>query len=121
MPIKKGNKLVEIREEVVKRLVSTFGSGLRTAPDFTTFVNQLLLDVVKREQFLSQYKPFSHLTYAGAHGGNMFIKDKQRKLVASIIFKDGLLFCETPDSASDCEHCRFATSLIDVAMYLREK
>ena len=121
MPIKKGNKLVELREEVVKGLVMAYGSGLRAAPDFTTFVNELLLDVVKREQFLSRYKPFSHLTYAGSHTGSIFVKDKQRKLVAEIIFKDGLVFCDSPDSASDCEHARFATSLIDVAKYLHER
>ena len=87
MPIKKGNKLVELREEVVKGLVMAYGSGLRAAPDFTTFVNELLLDVVKKEQFLSRYKPFSHLNYAGYHAGSIFIKDKQRKLVAEIISK----------------------------------
>ena len=121
LPIKKGNKLVELREEVVKGLVTAFGSGLRAAPDFTTFVNELLLDVVRREQFLSRYKPFSHLTYAGSHAGSLFVKDKQRKLVAEIIFKDGLVFCDSPDSASDCDHARFATSLIDVAKYLHDK
>ena len=121
LPIKKGNKLVELREEVVKGLVMAYGTGLRAAPDFTTFVNELLLDVVRREQFLSRYKPFSHLTYAGSHAGSLFVKDKQRKLVAEIIFKDGLVFCDSPDSASDCEHARFATSLIDVAKYLHDK
>ncbi|MGB8159338.1 MAG: hypothetical protein WCE93_04255 [Nitrososphaeraceae archaeon] len=121
MPIKKCNKLVELRAEVVKGLVMAYGSGLRAAPDFTTFVNELLLDVVRREQFLSRYKPFSHLTYAGSHTGSLFVKDKQRKLVAEIIFKDGLVFCDSPDSASDCDHARFATSLIDVAKYLHDK
>ncbi|MGA8844453.1 MAG: hypothetical protein WB511_12785 [Nitrososphaeraceae archaeon] len=61
------------------------------------------------------------MTYAGSHGGSIFIKDKQRKPVAEIIFKDGLLFCESRDGDSDCDHTRFATSLIDVARYLREK
>ena len=121
MPIKKGNKLVELREEVVKGLARVFQSGLQTSPDFTTFINELLLDVLRREQFLTQYKPFSHLTYAGSHQGSLFIKDKQRKLIAEIIFKDGLVYCESPDSVSDCEHTIFATSLIDVAKYLQEK
>ena len=121
MPIKKGNKLVELREEVVKGLIRTYGSGLRAAPDFTTFVNELLLDVVRREAFLTKYTPFSHLIYAGSHAGSLFIKDKQRKLVAEIVFKDGLVFCESPDFDSNCEHARFATSLIDVAKYLHDK
>jgi len=121
LPIKKGNKLVELREEVVKGLVMAYGSGLRAAPDFTSFINELLLDVVKKEQFLCRYKPFSHLNYAGYHAGSIFIKDKQRKLVAEIIFKEGLVFCDSPDSVSDCEHARFATSLIDIAKYLHDK
>ena len=121
MPVKKGNKLVEIKEEVIKGLVRVFGSGMRAAPDFTTFINELLVDVIRKEDFLSQYKPFSHLTYAGAHAGNILIKDKQRKLVAAIILKDGLLFCESPDAESDCDHVRFATSLIDVAKYLHDR
>ena len=65
-----------------------FQSGVRASPDFTTFINGLLFDVLRREQFLTKYKPFSHLNYAGYHEGSIFIKDKQRKLVAEIIFKD---------------------------------
>ena len=117
MPVKKGNKLVQLRGDVVKGFARVFESGLRTAPDFTTFVNQLLLDVMKRERFLSQYKPFSHLT----HAGSLFIKDNQRKLIAEIIYKDGLVHCNTPNSDSNCEQMRFATSIIELAKYMREK
>ena len=49
------------------------------------------------------------------------VKDTQRNIIAKIIFKDQLLYCNSPDSSSDCEHTRFATSLIDVAKYLQEK
>ena len=121
MPIKPGNKLVELREEVVKGLERAYQLGLRSAPDFTNFVNNLLLDVIRREEFLAKYKPFSHLNYAGSHGGSLFIRDTQRNVIAEIIFKDQLLYCNSPDSSSDCEHTRFATSLIDVAKYLQEK
>ena len=38
MPIKKGNKLVELRGDVIKGLASVYESGLRAAPSFTTFV-----------------------------------------------------------------------------------
>ena len=37
MPIKKGNKLVELREEVVKGLVMAYGSGLRADTGFHHF------------------------------------------------------------------------------------
>ena len=121
MPIKQGNKLVELREEVVKGLERAYQLGLRSAPDFTSFVNNLLLDVIRREEFLAKYKPFSHLSYAGSHAGSLFIRDTQRNVIAEIIFKDQLLYCNSPDSSSDCEHTRFATSLIDVAKYLQEK
>ncbi|HEY7082389.1 MAG TPA: hypothetical protein VH500_22085 [Nitrososphaeraceae archaeon] len=121
MPIKHGSKLVELREEVVKELERAYQLGLRTAPDFTSFVNDLLLDVIRREEFLAKYKPFSHLNYAGSNKGSIFIKDTQRNVIAEIIFKDQLLYCNSPDSSSDCEHTRFATSLIDVAKYLQEK
>ena len=69
MLIKRGNKLVELREEVIKGLERAYQFGLRTAPDFTSFVNDLLLDVIRREEFLAKYKPFSHMKYAGSHGG----------------------------------------------------
>jgi len=121
MPIKKGNKLVEIKAEVIKGLERVYGAGMRTAPDFTTFINELLVDVIRKEDFLTQYKPFNHLSYAGAHAGNIFIKDKERKVVADIVLKDGLLFCESPDSDTSCEHVRFAMSLIDVAKFLQRK
>ena len=53
MPIKKGNKLVELRGDVIKGLARVYESGLRAAPSFTTFVNELLLDIMKKERFLS--------------------------------------------------------------------
>ena len=121
MPIKKGNKLVELRGDVIKGLARVYESGLRAAPSFTTFVNELLLDVMKKERFLSEYKPFSHLTYVGGRAGSIFIKDNQQNLIAEIIYKDRLLYCNTPDSDSNCEHVRFATSLIELARYLHEK
>jgi hypothetical protein len=120
MPIKRGNKLVELRE-VIKGLERANQLGLRSAPDFTSFVNNLLLDVIKREEFLAKYKPFSHLSYAGSHAGSLFIRDTQRNVIAEIIFKDELLYCNSPDSTADCEHTRFVTSLIHVAKYLQEK
>ena len=58
MPIKQGNKLVELREEVVKGLERAYQLGLRSAPDFTSFVNNLLLDVIRREEFLATF--FGH-------------------------------------------------------------
>ena len=121
MPIKKGNKLVELRGDVIKGLARVYESGLRDAPSFTTFVNELLLDVMKKERFLSEYKPFSHLTYAGGRAGSLFIKDNKQNLIAEIIYKDRLLYCNSPDSDSDCDHVRFATSLIELAKYLHEK
>jgi hypothetical protein len=48
MPIKQGNKLVELRDDVVKGLKRDYQLGLRTAPDFTSFVNDILLDVMRR-------------------------------------------------------------------------
>jgi hypothetical protein len=121
MPIKHGNKLVELREDVVKELERAYQLGFRTAPDFTSFVNDLLLDILRREYFLAKYKPFSHLNYAGIHRGSILIKDTRRNLISEIIYKDELLYCNSPDAISDCEHTRFATSLIDVAKYLQEK
>jgi hypothetical protein len=121
MPIKSGSKLVELREEVLKGLERAYQLGLRSAPDFTSFVNNLLFDIIRREEFLAKYKPFSHLSHTGSHTGSLFIRDTQRNVIAEIIFKDQLLYCNSPDSSSDCEHTRFATSLIDVAKYLQEK
>jgi hypothetical protein len=76
---------------------------------------------VRRERFLSEFKPFKHLIYAGPHAGSLFIKDNQGKLVAEIIYKDGLVYCNTPDKDSNYEHVRFDTSLIDIAKYMQEK
>src|SRR5262245_21917581 len=121
MLVKKGNKLVELRAEVVNGLTRAFQSSIQTAPNFTSFVNILLLDLVKKERFLSQYKPFLHLSYGGHHEGSIFIKDTRRNLIAEIIKKDGLIYCDSPDSASDCQHARFAIMLIDIAKYLRDK
>ena len=121
MPIKKGNKLVELRADVIKGLERVYKSRLQATSTYTKFVNELLLDVTKKERFLYEYKPFSHLTYAGGRAGSLFIKDSKQNLIAEIIYKDGLLYCNSPDSDSNCDHVRFATSLIELAKYLHEK
>jgi len=121
MPIKKGNKLVELRGEVVNGLTRAFKSNLRAEPNFTTFVNNLLLDVMKKERFLSQYKPFAHLSYCGDNQGSLFIKDEQRNLISELIYKDDMIYCNSPCSKFDCEHTRFGIMLIDVAKYLHDK
>jgi hypothetical protein len=121
MPVRKGNKLVELREEVINELNRTFQSSIRDAPDFTNFVNNLLLNVMKKEKFLSQYKPYAHLTYCGNHQGSVFIRDEQRNCIAELIFKDEMIYCNSPDSVFDCEHTRFGLMLIDIVKYMQEK
>jgi hypothetical protein len=69
--------------------------------------------------FLAKYETFSHLNYLGICRGSILIKDTQRNVIAEIIYKDELPYCNSPDSTSDCEHTRFATSLIDVAKYMQ--
>ena len=120
MPIKEGNKLVEPRKEVVNELNRAFKSKIKAAPNFTTFVNNLLLDVMKRQTFLSQYKPFAHLSYCGSYPGSGYIRDEKRNLIAEIIIKDNLLYCNSPDSTFDCEHTRFGLTIIDIAKYLHD-
>jgi hypothetical protein len=71
--------------------------------------------------FQAKYEPFSHLNYLGIYRGRILVKDTQRNAIAEIIYKDELLYCNSPDSSSDCEHTRFATSLIDVSKYVQEK
>ena len=48
MPIKKGNKLVELREEVVKGLVMAYGSGLRAARISLLLLMNYFLMLLKR-------------------------------------------------------------------------
>ena len=121
MPVKKGNKLVELREEVIDGLNRAFQSSIQASPGFTTFINNLLLDVLKKERFLSQYKPYAHLTYCGNHEGSVFIRDEQRNCIAELIFKEDMIYCNSPDSVFDCEHTRFGLMLIDIAKYLHDK
>jgi hypothetical protein len=121
MPIKKGNKIVEIRGEVVNELNRAFKSKIQATPNFTTFVNNLLLDIMKRQTFLSQYKPIAHLSYCGSYHGSGYIRDEQRNLIAEIIIKDNLIYCNSPDSTFDCQHTRFGLMIIDIAKYIYDK
>jgi len=77
----------------------------------------LLLDVLKKERLLIQYKPNVHLTYCGNHEGSDFIRDEQRNCIAELIFKDDMIYCNSPDSVFDCEHTRFGLMLIDIAKH----
>ena len=57
MPIKKGNKLVELREEVVKGLVMAYGSGLRAHRISLLLLMNYFLMLLKRNNSYLDINP----------------------------------------------------------------
>ena len=112
MPIEKETKLVKLKPQVLRRLNEQFESGKRKAPDFTNFVNDLLMDFIEKDEFLKVYAP-SYSNY-GIHDNMLLIKDSKADIIAEITLRNNILHCNI-DRSTDCMHVKFALALPEVA------
>lgn len=115
MVIKKGNKLVELKQEVVERINKELEKNTRNIPDFTNYVNTRMNDLMLKDEFLS--KAFPNLEYAGCHESSIFIKCNKENQVAIITLKEDKLHCSI-HGLKYCEHNLFALGLTDLARLL---
>lgn len=117
MPLAKGAQNVTIRAEVFAKIKQKFQekqqrNALDENKKIGSFVNDLLVDVLEKDEFLSIMMPY--YSPIGIHDNILFIRDERNKKVAEIYLKDHLLYCDL-DKTQDCEHIHFAYAIPEVA------
>lgn len=117
MPLAKGAQNITIRAEVFARLKQKLiekqqRNALDENKKIGSFVNDLLIDVLEKDKFLSVMMPY--YSPIGIHDNTLFIKDERNKKVAEIYLKDHTLYCDL-DQTQDCEHIHFAYAIPEVA------
>ncbi len=111
MVLKPGEKLVVLKPTVVKKLEEYYKSGTIKAPDFTNFVNELLLMNVEKDAFLRKYAP--KLAKVAYEDNILFIKDFELDRTVEIYLRDHHLYCNL-DNSKDCVHIHYALALPEV-------
>jgi hypothetical protein len=117
MPLAKGAQNITIRAEVFAKLKQKLvekqqRNALDENKKIGSFVNDLLVDVLEKDEFLSVMMPY--YSPIGIHDNVLFIRDEKNKKVAEIYLKDHMLYCDL-DQTQDCEHIHFAYAIPEVA------
>lgn len=118
MPLSRKSKLVAIRTELTQQLIDKHQTCLKRKPtqtnqDFGGFVNDLLQDVIEKDNFLKVYAP--SLQVLDIHDNVLMLMDSHHKnKVIEVYLKDGELWC-SDDRSQTCRHVRFCFAVPDVA------
>jgi hypothetical protein len=84
----------------------------KTNQEFGGFVNDLLEDVLDKDEFLQVYAPY--LSLEGYSYNCLYIKDEKRHATAEIFRYNNKIKC-TLCNSFDCEHVHFALAIPEVA------
>jgi hypothetical protein len=116
MPSPRGYKNIPIKPRVLQRLQQKWDKERAQLPQinktFGGFVNDLLEDVLDKDEFLRVYAPY--LSLEGYSYNCLYIKDAKRQVTAEIYRYDNKIKC-TLDDSFDCEHVHFALAIPEVA------
>jgi hypothetical protein len=116
MPRSNSAELITLRVNVVKALREKWKKELEKNPfaneHFGGFVNDLLHDVIEKDEFLKHYAPF--LSEEGCTKNTLYIKDFKENKTAEIHLNDDKLFCSLCKSLF-CIHIQFAMATPRVA------
>ncbi|HEU5119520.1 MAG TPA: hypothetical protein VFT71_00915 [Candidatus Nitrosocosmicus sp.] len=117
MPRSNSSELVTLRVKVVRTLREKWKKELEKNPfaneHFGGFVNELLYDLIEKDEFLKNYAPF--LSEEGCTKDILYIKDiKENKTAEIKLNGDNKLFCSLCKS-SCCFHIQFAMATSKIA------
>ena len=118
MPLSPKSKIVAIRTELTQRLMDKHTTSLKRKPtqtnqDFGGFVNDLLQEVIEKDNFLKVYAPSFQVL--DIHDNVLMLLDNHhRNKVVEVYLKDGELWC-SEDKNSTCKHVRFCFAVPEVA------
>jgi hypothetical protein len=118
MPLAKGSKNITIRVGLMPRLLKKHQEALEKRPTNTDkkligFVNDLLTDVIDKDDFLRVYAPA--ISYINVYDNVLYLKDNKIKNKEIRIFlQKEELWCDH-DRSSCCEHIRYAFAIPEIA------
>jgi hypothetical protein len=116
MPRSNSAELITLRVNIVKELREKWKRERERNPfvneHFGGFVNELLHDILEKDEFLKHYAPF--LSEEGCTRDTLYIKDYKENRVTEIHFNDNKLYC-TLCTSFDCFHIQFAMATPRVA------
>ncbi len=116
MPRSKRSELITLRVDLVKELKIKWTEEKKKSPfvneHFGGFVNDLLHDLLEKDEFLKHYAPF--LSEDGCSRDTIYIKDFKENKTAEIHLSDNRLFCSLCESFI-CFHIQFVMAIPKVA------
>jgi hypothetical protein len=116
MPRSNSAELITLRVNIVKELREKWKRERERNPfvneHFGGFVNELLHDILEKDEFLKHYAPF--LSEEGCTRDTLYIKDYKENRVTEIHFNDNKLYC-TLCTSFECFHIQFAMATPRVA------
>lgn len=84
----------------------------KTDPKLIGYVNDLLSDVLDKDEFLKMYAPY--LSVIDIIDNVIYLRDAKLKHSVEIYLKDQQLYCEY-DKALDCKHIHYAFAIPEIA------
>lgn len=116
MPRSKRSELITLRVDLVKELKEKWLEEKKKSPfvneHFGGFVNDLLHDILEKDEFLKHYAPF--LSEDGCSRDTIYIKDFKENKTAEIHFNNNRLYCSLCESFT-CFHIQFVMAIPRVA------
>ena len=117
MPLAKGSKNITIRVGLMPRLINKHQEEIRSKPHKTDrkligFVNDLLSDVLDKDEFLKHFAPY--LSIIDIVDNILYIKDSKIKHSIEIYLKNGSLYCDY-DKNFSCRHIHYAFAIPEIA------
>lgn len=107
----KGHRSITVREIIYEKAFKK--SQELKAKSLSTFIEDLILMNIEREEFLKRFAP--GLSKVGFQNNAIYIKDHKTNRIAEIYLTDHHLWCSV-DEASDCIHVHFALALPEIVM-----
>jgi len=123
MPVT-GWRSVSVRSQVLERLETQYNSQKeqlekeKNITSFSSYVSNILMDMVERSEILSRYAPF--MSEIGITDNRIILDDKKTGSIVEIILMNKELFCRDCQR-NDCIHVGFAYSIPIVNKTLREQ
>lgn len=112
MPRSKHSELITLRVNIVKELKNKWIKEREKNPytneHFGGFVNELLHDILEKDEFLRHYAPF--LSEEGCSRNTIYIKDFKENKTAEIHFNNNKLYCSLYEPFS-CFHIHFVIAI----------
>ena len=107
----RGYTAITIREELYNLLKKKYEEdfkGKKVKVSLTSFINDLLWEVIERDEVLKNYSPY--LEEVAVEGDRVIIKDNRIDRIAELVLKDKELYCLL-DDRKDCVHIGFAWAI----------